>query len=90
MNPITLFLKNTAYQSFNQLFLRIVSAAYGIIIIRFLSKEDYGLWAIIMAIVGFTNLVSNLGLPTMIIKTISQFYKNVLFRPNALNRGGSF
>ena len=80
MNPIRLFLKNTAYQSFNQLFLRIISAVYGIIIIRFLSKEDYGLWALIIAIVGFTNLVSHLGLPTMIVKSISQFYKDDLPR----------
>lgn len=74
MNVVTQFIKNIIYQSFNDFFLRIIAAVTGIIVIRWLPKEAYGLLALILAIVGFLNLVSNLGYPTMIIKSISKYY----------------
>ncbi len=74
MSVITQFIRNTAYQSFNDFFLRIIAAVTGIVIIRFLPKDEYGLLALIMAIVGMANLLSNLGYPTMIVKSISQHY----------------
>lgn len=74
MSVITPYIKNTVYQSLNDIALRAIAAVSGIIIIRFLSKEDYSLLALVMAIAGFANWVSNVGYPTMIIKSISQHY----------------
>ncbi len=83
MSAVTQFIRNVAYQSASDLFLRIVSAVTGIVVIRFLAKDDYGLLALILAIVGFVNLVSNLGYPTMVVKSISQHYANEPGKANA-------
>lgn len=76
MSAVTIFIKNTVYQSANDFLLRVIAAVSGIIIIRLLTKGDYGLLALIMAIVAFANLISHLGYPTMLIKSLSQFYSD--------------
>ncbi|MFH0798839.1 MAG: oligosaccharide flippase family protein [Pseudomonadota bacterium] len=76
MNPVTTFIKNIFYSAFNSILLRIIAFVCSVIIIRVLSKTDYGLWALIFAIVGLFNSVSNIGMPLMTIKSISQYHES--------------
>ena len=47
--------------------LAVVSMLKISVLARFLDKEDFGLMALIMVVIGFTNLFSDMGITTAIL-----------------------
>ncbi len=76
MNAVQELAKNVVSKSLYSIFLRGISIAYSIYVIRTLSKAEYGLLALILTIVGIVNLLTNVGFPTMVMKSISKHYRH--------------
>jgi len=76
LNAVRQLAKNVISKSLYSIFLRGISIAYSIYVIRTLSKAEYGLLALILTIVGIVNLLTNVGFPTMVMKSISKHYRH--------------
>lgn len=67
-------IRNTVYRSVSSIVLRATSLLYAIFVVRLLSREQYGLLALTLTLVGLVNGLTNLGLPVMALKSISRFF----------------
>ena len=54
--------------------LRGTSLLYAIFVVRFLSKEEYGLLTLTLTVVALANGLTNLGFPVMALKIVSKYF----------------
>ncbi|MFQ5923844.1 MAG: oligosaccharide flippase family protein, partial [Anaerolineales bacterium] len=78
MEAVGNLVRNTAFRSVRSILLRGTSLLYAVLVVRFLSKEQYGLLALTLTVVALANGLTNLGLPVMALKSVSEsFGKNI-------------
>lgn len=76
LEPVADLVRNTLYRSVRSILLRGISLLYAIYVVRVLSKEEYGLLALTLTVVGLANGLTNLGFPVMALKSISKHFGN--------------
>jgi len=67
--------KNSVYVFFERSFVPVINFLITIYIIRKLSINDYGIYNILLAIMGYVALLSSLGLPGVFQRFIPEFYQ---------------
>jgi O-antigen/teichoic acid export membrane protein len=71
----SLIRKNSFYVFLERMIVPVVNFLITVYIIRLLPISDYGIYNILIAVMGYVSLLSSLGIPTIFLRFIPEFYE---------------